>query len=321
MMKNILNITNGDSTVGVMEKANIPGDFLPWRDVLYEGPVPDDLLLENLSKIRANFIINRNWGKPETVKQSFIERNNTFKSFDKYKKVILWFEHDLYDQLQLLQILDWFSQNGSFKTELTLICVNQYLGMCSPDELKDLFKHEKPITKNQLEVAKNAWAAFRSPCPERWQALQKTDTSALPFLAGIIIRLLEEYPNCKNGLSRTAQQALRIVTQGEKHPVAVLKRYQESEERKFMGDLSFWAILGDLLSSTPPLLKSSDSKKVIIPARPDQELTITTEGTEVLSGERNWHSFVKLDRWIGGVHLTPNHSWCWDSEARSIVKN
>ncbi|MBA2483483.1 MAG: hypothetical protein H0V39_03495, partial [Nitrosomonas sp.] len=116
MMKNILNITNGDSTVGVMEKANIPGDFLPWRDVLYEGPVPDDLLLENLSKIRANFIINRNWGKPETVKQSFIERDNTFKSFDKYKKVILWFEHDLYDQLQLLQILDWFSQNGSFKT-------------------------------------------------------------------------------------------------------------------------------------------------------------------------------------------------------------
>lgn len=88
-----------------------------------------------------------------------------------------------------------------------------------------------------------------------------------------------------------------------------------------MGDLSFWTILSDLLSSTPPLLKLSDGKKVIIPSRLDQELTITAEGTEVLSGDRNWHSFVKLDRWIGGVHLTSKHSWCWDSEASSIVKD
>lgn len=319
-LKNVLNITNGDSTVGLMEKANVPGDFLPWRDILYEGPVPKDLLLDHLSEIRANFIIHRNWGNPEAVKQMFSERDNTLKSFKKYDKVILWFEHDLYDQLQLLQILDWFSHNESSKTNLTIICVNQYLGMCSPDELKALFKHEEPITKEHLAVAKNAWTAFRSHSPEKWHALKKTDTSALPFLAGIIIRLLEEYPNCKNGLSRSAQQALKIVAQGEKHPIGVFKRYQASEERKFMGDLSFWKILCDFLSSTPPLLTLSDGKKQIIPARPDQELTITAEGTEVLVGDKNCHNFVKLDRWIGGVHLTHNNRWCWNSETRSIVK-
>ena len=45
-MKNILNITNGDCAVETMKKANIAGLFLPWRDVLHEGPVPDDLSLE-----------------------------------------------------------------------------------------------------------------------------------------------------------------------------------------------------------------------------------------------------------------------------------
>lgn len=49
------------------------------------------------------------------------------------------------------------------------------------------------------------WQAFRSTSPKKWHDLLNTDTSALPFLNGVIIRLLEDYPNSSNGLSRTAQ--------------------------------------------------------------------------------------------------------------------
>ena len=128
-MGDILNITNGDGAIGIMEKANIPGVFLPWRDVLHDGPVPQGLSLAELSQVRAEFIISRGWGTPETVTQDFIERDNLLKSYANYKKVIMWFEHDLYDQLQILQILDWFHHNPPGETELSLICVDQYLGM------------------------------------------------------------------------------------------------------------------------------------------------------------------------------------------------
>ena len=64
-MTNILNITNGDSAVHIMQEAGVPGIFLPWRDVLHDGPVPEDLTLDKLSRIRAKFIIGRGWGKPE----------------------------------------------------------------------------------------------------------------------------------------------------------------------------------------------------------------------------------------------------------------
>jgi len=37
----ILNITNGDSATTLMQRAGVPGDYLPWRDVLYDGPVPE----------------------------------------------------------------------------------------------------------------------------------------------------------------------------------------------------------------------------------------------------------------------------------------
>ena len=74
-MSNILNVTNGDSAVEIMKKAGIPGEFLPWRDVLYEGQVPGNLSLEELSKIRAKFISDKGWGDAETIQKSFAERD------------------------------------------------------------------------------------------------------------------------------------------------------------------------------------------------------------------------------------------------------
>ena len=242
-MENILNITNGDSAVKIMKAANIPGVFLPWRDVLHDGPVPAGLTLEKLSEVRANFIIESGWGSPENIKQDFIERDNTLKSFEKYEKVILWFEHDLYDQLQILQIIDWFDKNRPKDSSLSIICVDKYLGMLSPEEMATLFQYEEPVTEEHYELSSEAWSAFRTDTPEQWVALLQMDTTKLPFLEGAILRLLEEYPNCSNGLSRTAQQALKIISQGEKRAGRVFGAFQDSEERKFMGDSSFWEIL------------------------------------------------------------------------------
>lgn len=36
----MLNITNGDSAVEIMKAAKSEGVFLPWQDVLHDGPVP-----------------------------------------------------------------------------------------------------------------------------------------------------------------------------------------------------------------------------------------------------------------------------------------
>ena len=74
-MDNILNVTNGDSAAKVMKAADLPGAFLPWRDVLHEGPVPPELSLEKLSEIRAQFIIDQGWGNSEAIRNSFIERD------------------------------------------------------------------------------------------------------------------------------------------------------------------------------------------------------------------------------------------------------
>jgi len=319
-MKKVLNITNGDSAVEIMQQAGIFGEFLPWRDVLHDGPAPDGLSLDKLSELRAKFISDRGWGSLEDIRASFVERDNILKSFKNYKKVILWFEHDLYDQLQIIQILDWFNQIKHETIELSIICVDQYLGMLSPEEMSNLHDYEETVTDKHLELSSKAWLAFRAKSPEKWHALLETDTSLLPFLEGAIIRQLEEYPNCSNGLSRSAKQVLEIVSKGESKAWKVFAKSQELEARVFMGDSSFWVILEDLLGSSTPLLKLSEDIDWTIPPKPDQELAITLMGEAVLAGEKNWLELTEIDFWIGGVHLTPKNLWCWHPESKSIVR-
>jgi len=310
-----LNITNGDCAVDIMKKAGIPGDFLPWQDVLHDGLVPECNSLKELSGIRSKFIADRGWGTLEDVEKVFKERDTILASSEQYEKVILWFEHDLYDQLQILQILDWFHQYRPKETSLSIICVDRYLGTLSAKEMVALFQYEEPITEIHYTLANKAWSAFRSATPEKWYALLTTDTTALPFLHGAILRLLEEYPSCNNGLSRTAHQALKVILQGETQPGKIFGRYQESEDRIFMGDASFCFILNELLDSSPPLLKLSEGKPLSLPINPNQEVTITPAGKAVLSGVENWLDIAEIDRWIGGVHLTPDNSWCWDADS------
>ncbi len=322
----ILNITNGDSTVSIMQKAGVTGEILPWRDVLHDGPVPAGMNLAQLSRVRSRFIADRGWGDGDKLLADFLLRDQTLISCDQFDKVILWFEHDLYDQLQILQILDWFAREAPTALRdrilLSMICSDHYLGLCSPKQLTDLATSEEPITPDQIALASETWQAFCADSPIQLAALLLMDLSPLPFLEEAILRLLEEYPSYQNGLSRTALQALTIIAEGEALPQPTFAQNQTLEERVFLGDLSFWIILNEMIECTPALLTTSD-QKLVCPASANastQHLAITTAGQAVLNGDLHFLDCQPAQRWIGGVHLRPGNYWCWCEDEATLIK-
>src|SRR5215470_16809679 len=117
----MLHLTNGDMTVGVLKAAELPGTYLPWRDVLHEGPVPAGMTLEELSRLRVEFIVSCGWGKPDEVSRQFSTRDATLEGSLAEDEVVLWFESDLYDMLQLCQVLAWYSEQKSQTSTISLI--------------------------------------------------------------------------------------------------------------------------------------------------------------------------------------------------------
>ncbi len=318
---NTLNITNGDCAVDIMKESGINGTFLPWRDVLHEGPVPTSLSLEALSEVRAQYIFNRGWISSSEVASCFKDRDKVITSFSDYDQVILCFEHDLYDQLQLIQILDWFADQQLDKTALRMICIDRYLGMLSPAEMSALVEEEKEVTQTQLTLAKKAWSAFCAPSPTAWHALLNENTVALPFLDGAIIRLLEEYPNKKNGLSRTAHETLKILASNNMPAGKLFELYINTEERKFLGNTSFWCILREMLGTQPALMTLPKNIELTLPTKPEQVLSITPAGHDILAGKLNWLDLIQVDYWLGGVHQQKGNTWCWDSKSKKIIKS
>jgi hypothetical protein len=49
------------------------------------------------------------------------------------------------------------------------------------------------------------------------------------------------------------------------------------------------------------------------------ELKLTGLGTTSLLGKRDALEFRRLDRWMGGTHLTNGRCWRWDAPKRRLV--
>jgi len=309
-MNKILNIVNSNIVLNQLKNSNIDGDFLAWEDFLHEGPVPENLSLEKLSKIRAKFIAQKGLEDIQNIYKKFKYRNNILKTYKKYNQIDLWFENDLYDQLQLIQILDWFSKSAINNNNIYIISPNNYLMKSTPKDLKKFAIYNRELVNhNHFITAKKAWMAFSSESPYSWCKLLNDDTDSLPFLKDTVQRIIEEYPNNINGLSRTAHQALLSISKNIHHPNNIFIDYQKSEYRPFMGDIIFFYILKELVENN--LLNSTQEGK---------NLELTNLGREILEGKKNLFNHTKVDRWIGGVHITNKNSWCWDIKSKNIIK-
>ena len=260
-----LNITNGDSAVGTLSEAGIAGKIIAWRDVLHEGPVDISLSLSALSKQRARFISERGWGDFAHVSGDFAERDRVIQHLDYFDEVVLWFEDDLYDQLQLIQLLDFFSRGSTRGKKLSLIQVDGYIPPLSAPKLKELDAARAPVTAKQFDLAQRAWKAFGSDDPSDISRLLGENTTALPYLAGAFKRHLEEFPSTANGLSRSEREALTAIEEGQTNPVAAFLEVAKKQESIFLGDIVFYSYLERLSGKKHPLVTGTDGRPVISP--------------------------------------------------------
>jgi hypothetical protein len=212
----LLHITNGDCAVAVLSQA-VSGTLLPWRDVLHEGPVPAGLSLDELSAERARFIADAGWGDFPEVLKTFRDRDAAFARAGTHDEIVLWFEHDLYDQLQLIQVLDGLADLRG--PPIALVCEAEYLGEMTPERAAELFALRNPVTRRHFQEARAAWAAFRSSDPNSLLSLR---TTSLPYLGAALRRHLEEFPWTTDGLSRTERQ---------------IRNGDTREEPRFLGDV------------------------------------------------------------------------------------
>lgn len=322
----MLHVTNGSVVVTRLHDLGLPGRVLPWDDVLHEGPVRAGLDHAALRGERAAYLSLLGFDTAESIERGLVARDSTLAAAGGEDEVVLWFEHDLYDQLHLIQILDRLDHS-----RVSAVLADDYLGGQPPHTLRTWFAARVPISESQRQLAARAWTAFRSPDPAELIAFIRAHAGAdqpggLPHLVPALRRHLQQFPWLGTGLSRTQAQTISVVAGGATRVRdAFVAANHGLEEAVFMGDSAWWCHIRPLIVAPRPLLEIHGQKP---PTWQDPAwwhddeaaptLALTADGEAVLTGAADHIALNGIDRWLGGVHVTTTSSWRWDNQSRTI---
>lgn len=311
-------ITNGDHAADLLVEAGRGDTVLAWRDVLHEGPLAD-LPLGELTSLRVRWLAQRFGLDRETIAEDFAERDEELRRHLEYDRIELWFEHDLFDQLQLVQLLNFFS--GQKRPDrVCLVQADSFLGAERPQTILRFAERERPITSDDLDTAAPAWRALCAASPAATEDVIRGPGDTLPYLKPALIRFLEELPDSRNGLSRTEEAALSAIARGIQTPTDIFREVLGHEEAAFMGDWSFFHLLETLANCEAPLISG------LLPSGDDfsesfrnSRIMLTSAGTRVLAQECDHVSLSGIDRWWAGTHLNGRFTWRYDRATRTLI--
>jgi hypothetical protein len=313
-MSRTLHVANGTSVTDTLALTGIPGLRSIWADPLHAGSVPAGLSDEELVEVRTRYLLGSD--EPDDDRWNDLRRwREVIDDHGSYDELVLWFEHDLFDQLNLIQLLSYLRLRPPVGKTVSLICINSFpghpdfhgLGELPARDLGSLFETRHPVTEAEYALAERAWQAFREPTPEALDEFRRSDTSALPYLARAFERFLEDYPSTADGLSRTERRLLRLAEEGLSFDRGY-PRMHKGEDAYYISGESFMELVEELSTTSPPLVHVAD-----------RSIALTAEGREVLAGRRDRVSYG-LDRWMGGVRLKTGETaiWRWDEAERQV---
>jgi hypothetical protein len=320
-----LHVTNGDSTEHALLQTTFVERVVVWRDVLHEGPVPDVSDAE-LRAVRLRFLTAADGDAGlEQARRGFEERDAALAA-GREGEYVLWFEADLYDQLQIAQILARLAALSVPAERITLICIGEYLGIAHfgglgelrPDQLEDLpAAAAVTLTDDALGLATRAWAALRAPDPRGLAAIVAARSPELRFMPEAFDRLGREYPWTRDGLALTERRLLAAVAEGAGTAGEAFVRGAAREARPFLGDTWAFAAIERLGRCEVPLLSVDDGAAPVDRCTP---VALTSAGRRVLDGADDHVALNGADRWIGGVHLVGREvPWRWDEGVEAVV--
>ena len=328
----LLHVTNGESAGNTLRRTALGGAVLPWQDALHEGPVPA-LPRRELLRTRARFLADCGWGRRQALLSSLERRDEQLlEALRDRLHVVLWFEHDLYDQLQLLDVL---ALAYTEEAAPELIVIGSFpgkpsfagLGELTAGELETLWPSRRRTEPAALQAAASAWTALRAPEPTALAEWARRETEHLPFLASALRRLLEELPAPADGLSGTERRALGAIAAGADTPPAAFIAAQRLEEAPFLGDTWFYRALAALGDGERRLVETDDGMPLPPPPPLGDgrrfarlRLRLTAAGERTLRGDADRVELLALDRWIGGTHVTADNAWRWDPTELKLVR-
>ncbi|MDF2924148.1 MAG: polymerase subunit sigma [Paenibacillaceae bacterium] len=335
--EHMLHIVNGDSVGNMLKQGIVQGDVLVWREIYSCGPLFEDLTGPGERACRSQFLQAKLGVPASEYIENCEEQERKLGEFSKYNEVILWFEHDLFDQSMLSYLLHWFNRQKLRNTKLSLLCIGEFpgierfhgLGQLSPAQLKTLSGTWRTIGQPEFKLGSELWQAYSSPDPMRLAGLlekkeAELKASGLTFAYDAFKAHLSRLPSVGNGLGIVEQTTLQAVREGVNTPLELFRQVTDMLHILGMGDWEYWKYLRAMVEGDRPLLiiENAEPGWDFRQAREflNRLVSLSGWGEQMLEGTADRVALQGIDEWFGGLHLQGyDVPWRWDSSTGKLT--
>jgi hypothetical protein len=134
------------------------------------GPTPSELPHGEWLETRAMYLSEAYDLNFEDCRNNLLKQETVLQKSADHDETVLWFEHDLFCQINMIYLLDWFSKQPLGETKLSLICIGEFpgvedfrgLGQLTGKQLSSLFDGRHRVTEKEIGLAAQAWGAYCS---------------------------------------------------------------------------------------------------------------------------------------------------------------
>jgi len=277
-MSKTLHILNGDSTAEIFSKSSLEGDVIVWRELLCEGTLHKDVGSDDFWKKRYTFFEKIGISKLEYYDKT-IKELVQLEDVSNYDEIILWFEYDLFCQVNLLGLCSYLLQSFRKSILYSLVCVGhkkgkvglQTLSDYQPNEYLELYKNKVKLTHHNLLYAHECWHVYAEGNPENLKTFNFNKLDKFQYLQQAIHQHLQRFPK-ENGLNQIETKILEIIqqkAQTKKEIIKELLQWQRAATVYGFGDLQYYKHLEKLTDyyevKDKCLILNSKGKEIILP--------------------------------------------------------
>jgi len=255
-LQNTVHILNGDSTIRSIEKGGIIGDTIIWREMLVEGPLHQDIGSDAFWLQRYSFFENELGVSKLDYYDKTIKELIRIEDLSNYNEVVLWFEFDLFCQINLIALCTYLLQSYRKNINYYLVCSGKVKGEkqlrsladYAPEEYPELLENKIKLSRHNLLYAQQCWNVYVTNNKEELAQFNFNKSTKFRYLESAINQHLKRFSQ-KNGLNQIDTKIIEIIHAGigeKKAIVNELLRWQQHETVYGFGDLQYFKYLENM---------------------------------------------------------------------------
>ncbi len=197
-MKHIFHITNGDYLAEDLKKTSIEGNIIVCREALVSGNLKADSL-EDFWEIRAKSISEDYNVSKESYYEKSVSEFEKILNIPEGSEVNLWFEDDLFCQVNLWFCVSLLSNRKGLKVYRVFPktnAENRWEGFSDSDnwDLEKSLESKVLFNKDDIELAVNLWKAYQNNDLDSLKQLSKNQSNCFHFLKEVISTYINTKP-------------------------------------------------------------------------------------------------------------------------------